>query len=155
MAFLQGLDSEGVSELSPPLPLRAHALLCLLGFRGEGYSDAFVRRMRDVLDVLEDDPSQRILLRAAPGTLCEACPHLDGGCTLQGPEHEAHVHAQDQAVLSRLGLQAGDVSTWADIRGLIATNIEGADLHELCTTCPWLSLGWCQEGVDALREKGT
>ena len=52
-----------------PIPLRAHNVLCLHGFRGEGYSDAFVARMREVADRLTDAPSTEVTLLAGPDTL--------------------------------------------------------------------------------------
>ncbi len=137
---------------SPPIPIRAHSILCLLGFRGEGYSEAFVARMEDLHAVLEEDPEQTIELRAAPGTLCAVCPHHHrrAGCTLGGPDHEAHIRLQDAAVLARLGLEAGTVLPWREVLALVHTRLSGDDLPSLCTTCPWLALGWCAEGIDGL-----
>jgi hypothetical protein len=136
-----------------PIPLRAHSALCLLGYRGEGYSAAFVERMDEVSAAVSADPSQRVRLLASPDTLCAACPHLRGGCTLSGPEHEAHMRAQDETVLRRLGLEAGVVLAWQDVRRKIRAAVRGADLPGICTTCPWLPLGWCAAGVDALRSE--
>lgn len=134
-----------------PIPLRAHNLLCLLGFRGRGYDDRFVAAMREVHARLAADPTTRVAVRTAPDALCAACPHLRGGCTLGGPDHEAHMRAQDRAVAQRLGLAPGSVVAWRDILARVAASVRGTDLPGLCTTCPWLSLGWCAEGVDALR----
>lgn len=137
-----------------PLPLRAHNVLCLHGFRGEGYSEAFIEHMREVRDRLEDDPAREILLRAAPDTLCEACPHLaDGGCTLGGRGHEAQVRAQDVEVLRRLGCEEGEIRSWGAVTRRIAAAVRGSDLKGLCGACPWLSLGWCAEGIDALAAR--
>lgn len=143
-----------VGVTSEPLPLRAHAVLCLQGFRGEGYSEAFVHHVREVHDSLRADPGREIRLLAAPGTLCDACPHHRGGCTLGGADHESDVRAQDREVLARLGLQEGEVVPWSEILSRIARHVRGADLPSICGTCPWLDLGWCTEGVDALRHAG-
>ncbi len=91
-----------------PIPLRAHNLLCLLGFRGRGYDDRFVAAMREVHARLAADPTTRVEVRTAPDALCAACPHLRGGCTLGGPDHEAHMRAQDRAVAQRLGLSRAE-----------------------------------------------
>lgn len=134
------------------IPLRAHNLLCLLGFRGEGYSVAYVREMWDVHKTLTADPSRRVLVLDTPDRLCGACPNLRmGGCTLQGPEHEAHMRSQDEDVLARLDLEAGETYAWEEILGRIAGHIRGGDLPGICTTCPWLHLGWCAEGIERLR----
>jgi hypothetical protein len=123
----------------------------LLGFRGKGYSDGFVVRMTEVQDALVVDPRRRVRLLDVPDTLCDACPNLRGGCTLGGPAHEAHMRAQDREVLDRLGFRAGDEPAWEEVLRRVSERVRGSDLPALCTTCPWLPLGWCAEGIDALR----
>ena len=137
--------------MRPPIPLRAHNLLCLLGFRGKGYDAAFIAQMSAVHATLAADPRTPVELRASPDHLCAACPHLSGGCRLGGPLHEEHMRAQDEDVLVRLGLRAGDVLAWQDVLDRVRTRVRGADLPAICTTCPWLSLGWCAEGIERLR----
>jgi hypothetical protein len=127
--------------------------LCLLGFRGSGYSPSFVEAMATIQAGFREDPEQRVLLVDAPDPICQACPNLaDAGCTLGGPDHEAHMRAHDREVLSRLGLRAGQAQTWRELLGRIAGRIQGSDLDAICTTCPWLPLGVCRTSVDALRE---
>jgi hypothetical protein len=135
-----------------PRPLRAHMALCLLGFRGSGYSPAFVEEMGRVQAALRADPGRPVRLVAEPDPICEACPNLtEAGCALGGPGHEAHMHAHDTEVLRRLGLAAGETTTWAAVLERIRGRIRGADLPAICTTCPWLPLGVCAASVDALR----
>lgn len=146
-----GPVSPGSAVPGEPTPLRGHSALCLLGFRGRGYSPSFVERMAAVHGRLVSAPETRVLLLASPDSLCEACPNHREGCTLGGPGHEAHMRAQDAAVLARLGLPVGATVPWAEVLRRIAASVRGADLPGLCTTCPWLPLGWCAEGVEALR----
>lgn len=136
-----------------PLPLRAHMALCLLGFRGSGYSEAFVARMQAIQDRLRADPTTRVALVDEPDGICGACPNLaaGAGCTLGGPDHEAHMRAHDGEVLRRLGLTAGVALPWSELLVRIGGSIRGADLDAICTTCPWLPLGVCRQSVDALR----
>lgn len=143
--------AHGITPAVEPIALRAHNLLCLLGFRGRGYDDRFVEAMTAVHARLRDGPSTPVRVLAQPDDLCSACPHLRGGCTLGGPEHEAHMRAQDLEVARRLGLRPGDVLPWRDVLERVAGRVRGADLPPICTTCPWLSLGWCAEGVEGLR----
>ena len=141
-----------IDRVPDPLPLRAHMALCLLGFRGSGYSEAFVEQMQAIQDALRDDPARHVALIDANDSICAACPHLDGarGCTLGGPDHEAHMQAHDREVLRRLGLEAGQAMPWAALLERIGGRIRGADLDAICTTCPWLPLGVCRQSVDAL-----
>lgn len=135
-----------------PIAIRAHSLLCLQGFRGKGYSDGFVAEMTAVHGALVADPDTPVRVLAGPDRLCRACPNLGPrGCTLGGPDHEAHMAAQDREVLRRLWLTDGEVLPWGRILERIARSVDGADLPGLCTTCPWLPLGWCAEGLARLR----
>ena len=140
--------------LPDPLPLRAHNALCLQGFRGEGYSPEFVDRMQAIYDTVREDPARRVKLLTEPDALCDACPNLESlrGCTLRGPGHEAHMREQDETVLERLGLEAGTTVAWSEVLERIKGSIRGDDLTDVCTICPWLPLGWCAEGIDALRD---
>ena len=139
--------------MEDPVPVRAHLLLCLLGFRGEGYSEDFVAQMGALADQLQREPGTRIRLAHEPDPICGACPNLGPqGCTLGGPGHESHIRDQDLDVLARLGLESGSVHPWAELRGRIAERVSSRDLPAICTTCPWLPLGYCQEGLDGLRE---
>ena len=125
--------------------------LCLLGFRGSGYSPAFVEVMQVLQDELRGAPERRVRLVDEPDAICTACPNLaPGGCTLGGPAHEAHMRAHDREVLRRLDLEPGAEVTWGALLGRIGARITGADLPAICTTCPWLPLGVCRQSVDAL-----
>ena len=138
-----------------PIPIRGHLALCLLGFGGEGYSPAFIEHMAGLKTELWADPTRRVTLIAAPDGNCGACPHLvEGGCTLGGPGHEAHMRAHDEAVLARLALAPGDVLSWDDLLERIRTRVGGSDLPGLCTTCPWLPMGVCEKAVETLRTEG-
>jgi hypothetical protein len=137
--------------VTAPVPLRAHNLLCLLGYRGVGYSPGFVAEMTSVHETLSRDPETLVEVRTRPDRLCSACPHLAGGCTLGGPEHEAHMRAQDEDVAARLGLRGGDVVPWREILARVRASVRGADLPAICTTCPWLPLGWCAAGIEEVR----
>lgn len=135
-----------------PIPIRAHTLLCLQGFRGEGYSAEFVDNMAAIHQRLADDPAQWVEIKDAPDAMCGACPHLRPmGCSLHGTESEPHMQAQDHDVLVRLGLHVGDRLPWADILDRIRTSLTGESLTNICGQCRWLSLGYCRDGIERLR----
>lgn len=134
------------------LIVRAHTLLCLQGFRGVGYSPAFVENMGAIHHRLSIDPKTSVQVVARPDEICNACPHLQTeGCHLKGAGFEAVMKRQDQAVMSRLGIAEGELLPWGEILHRIAAHIEGGDLDAICGHCPWLPLGYCREGIDALR----
>jgi hypothetical protein len=141
-------------EASAPIRLRGHTLLCLQGFRGEGYSPEFVENMAAVHRALTDRPETWVEVLASPDVVCGACPHqLSPGCTLNGVRSEEEMRDQDRVVLETLGLEIGDRVRWCDILERIRRSVNGDDLPSICGTCRWLPLGYCREGLNRLHEK--
>ena len=145
-------QSQSRSHPHDPIRVRAHTLLCLQGFRGDGYSAGFVENMAAIHQRLAGDPSQWIEIIAAPDAMCGACPHvLTTGCSLHGAGSEDAMQAQDRNVLARLDVHEGDHLTWAEILDRIRASLTGASLTNICGQCRWLSLGYCREGIERLR----
>ncbi len=138
---------------STPIRLRGHTLLCLQGFRGEGYSPGFVANMTGFHQSLCDQPETTVQVVASPDAVCATCPHQQesSGCTLNGEASEAAMIDQDRVVLERLGLKAGEQLAWQEILARISTSMSGDDLPSICGRCRWLPLGYCHEGIDRLR----
>ena len=134
-----------------PLSLRGHMLLCLQGFRGEGYDERFIANLEAIHTRLQSDPGIRVRLTDVPDQVCGACPHLQGGCTLRGPDFEKQIVSQDRQVLGLLGLSAGQVIPWREITDRIRRRMRGDMLPGICGTCRWLPRGYCQEGIDRLN----
>ena len=138
---------------SSPIRLRGHTLLCLQGFRGEGYSPEFVTNMAAIHQALTSDPNRQIEVIASPDAVCGACPHRQfSGCTLNGERSEEEMVEQDREVTRRLGLTEGDRLRWSDLLKRIRNSVSGEDLPSICGSCRWLPLGYCREGINRLRE---
>lgn len=143
-----------MSGTRPPSPirLRGHTLLCLQGFRGEGYSPEFTDNLAAIHLSLAADPDQPVQVVEAPDAVCGACPHrAPAGCTLNGQGSEAGMQTQDRHVLRLLGLHVGAVVRWRDVLDRIRHSVAGKDLPSICGQCRWLPLGYCAEGIDTLR----
>jgi hypothetical protein len=141
-------------EAREPVTVRGHTLLCLQGFRGEGYSPAFVDNMATIHAALADDPGTPVRVVAEPDRICGACPHrAPDGCTLNGDRSERGMIAQDRDVLARLGLEPGTVLPWRDVLARIRAAIDGHDLPSICGSCRWLPLGYCAQGLMDLRRR--
>lgn len=52
--------------------LRGHHLICLHFFHGEGYSEAFVRNLKEVLKRAEEE----VKVTDGADDVCRACPYL-------------------------------------------------------------------------------
>ncbi|MBI4300944.1 MAG: DUF1284 domain-containing protein [Chloroflexi bacterium] len=134
------------------IDLRGHHFLCILGFRGHGYSPPFVENMWRVVDALRSSEAV-VDIKAAPDAVCTACPFLAmSGCRKRNEQSETRVREHDGRILERLGLEPGDSLTWAEVMERIRANIAPEDVDELCADCEWLSLGYCREGVRMMKE---
>jgi hypothetical protein len=152
-----------------PVVIRGHTLLCLQGFRGEGYSPDFIDNMMAIHTLLQSHPDTRVRVTDSPDHFCVACPNLKeneppalagqgknqaykkAGCTLRGPDFERHIVFQDRQVLELLGLRAGQEVAWAEVLQRIGSRVRGEMLSGICGDCQWLSLGYCKEGIEKLQ----
>ena len=135
-----------------PITIRGHTLLCLQGFRGKGYSPDFIKNLVEINNALVEDDRLTVRVAAMPDDICLACPNLKmNGCNLKGPGFEASMRSQDRQVMSLLGLQEGETLSWHEILERIGERMRGEMLPSICGDCPWLPLGYCQEGIEQLR----
>lgn len=117
------------------MKLRAHHLLCLQTFVGEGYSDAFCANMAEQKRrAAEED---RFVLADSCDDICLACPERRGGlCRTQ--EKAARY---DAAVAARLGLHAGEEVSWRALSERVRNEIfRPGLLPSVCGDCRWQSL---------------
>lgn len=121
--------------------LRGHHLLCLLGYRGMGYSDDFCVNMTAIYELLLAKPETEIEIILGPDDVCKAYP----------PDKAYHcegtVYSLDAAILAKLGLEVAERGSWQSICDRVAETMVPEDISHLCTTCPWEKYGVCAEGV--------
>jgi hypothetical protein len=133
--------------------LRGHTILCLQGFRGEGYSQGFIENLARIHRDLTEHPETLVTLVDTPDAVCGACPHrAEMGCTLKGDTSEQEMQAQDRHVLALLRFRPDVCVRWGDILDRIRGSITGDSLPNICGRCRWLPLGYCREGIERLRQ---
>ena len=134
------------------MKLRGHHLVCLLGFRGLGYSPEFVANMDGIAERLRSFPETLIEIVRQPDDVCSPCPFLgERGCQDKGPGSEERKRDQDKAVMDRLNIKAGERVSWLEVRERMRSSISPEDLKEICQDCEWLPLGYCGEGLEELK----
>ena len=140
-----------MGQLASPLKIRAHHLLCLLGFRGLGYNQEFIAVMRKVVERVRPNSVFPVTVIAERDIICAACPHNKEDKCMKKADSERKVKARDLEVLRRLGLEVGAqipvAKAWARIKGSLSLK----DLAEICRDCEWLALGYCAEGLEGLE----
>ena len=135
-----------------PVPIRGHTLICLQGFRGEGYDPMFTAHMDAVHRRLKERPELTVRILESPDTFCHSCPNLSAseGCRLHGAGTEELMVTQDREVMARLGIQKDQVLEWKEIVERIRTRFRPPMLDTLCGNCPWLPLGYCKKALSDL-----
>lgn len=129
--------TEQVANTPQTLYLRPHHGLCLLNYRGHGYSDAFSVRMEETLQILREHPETPVEIARGCDQLCAVCPHREGtSCT------SAHPDLFDQNVLAATGFAAGQILPWSELSAATGP-LSLYHLEETCPDCSWLAL--CQE----------
>lgn len=141
------------ADPAPALRVRGHHLLCILGFRGLGYSAEFVANMRAVVAAFLSVPAPIVEVVIEPDSVCHACPHLSGDACARRDFSEQRVRAKDEKVLMTLGLEPGCRLPASDLLALVAERVEPRTLESLCAQCSWWSCGYCAAGLAQLREK--
>ena len=140
-----------MGELAHPLKIRGHHLLCLLGFRGRGYSPAFVEAMRRVSEVFRSDADTPIVLVTGCDIICASCPHnIDGECR-KSPDAAIRINDKDAAILKKLGFRANSCTTPKEAMAKVKEIFSPGDITAMCGQCQWLELGYCVEGLTKLR----
>lgn len=132
------------------LEIRAHHLLCLLGFCGLGYSQEFVENMKEVsATVFSDQDFLKIIDWC--DDICAFCPHRSGDKCAKKEDLEQEVRQMDKDVAGRLGIEIGTELQSQEVWGLVKERIAPLDLPEICKGCEWLNLRYCAEGLGNLR----
>lgn len=131
--------------------LRAHHLLCILGFRGLGYDEKFIKKMGSVIQRIKEHPDLEVEVIKECDDICSACPfNFEGLCENEAVGGEEKVKEKDRRVAGRLDLKANGTLTIKGILDLVKKKIKPGDLAAICGDCPWLEMGYCEEGFEEI-----
>lgn len=121
--------------------------MCLLGYRGMGYSEEYVENMTLLHQSLRENPKIMIKLVEGPDQLCEKYPN-------SGEFHcqDENIYERDAVILEKLGLRLGQSVSWEEIESLIRKNVVPTDIQIVCESCSWRSYGVCEEGIQDIHD---
>jgi hypothetical protein len=133
------------------LTFRPHHFLCTLGFRGLGYSPAFVDNFKSIVEELNAPSGDSTLIQVVKGSdaICAPCPHRKQ----QLCHYQAKIQQLDQAHGQALGVSPGDQLTWGEAKDRIAKQITICKFHHICAQCSWRALGVCMQALSELHAK--
>ncbi len=113
--------------------LRGHHLICLNFFRGEGYSEDFIKNIYSIVE------KQKVEVVAGPDEVCKKCPSLvDNKCANDDYTNE-EILLQDKEALRLLVYKPGDITDWETISARLPLIIEEWK-SEFCVNCRYLKV---------------
>lgn len=119
------------------LTLRPHHAMCLLNFRGNGYSAGFVENMNSILASLTD--KTMVTLQKQADCVCAACRNRVP-VTAENPVGCAFldkVARYDDGLLNALGLMNGSTLQWHELKELVRTKVFPNEIRHICSDCEW------------------
>lgn len=112
---------------------RGHHLICLHFFHGEGYSEAFVSNLKDLIRRAEQEG---VKITDGADDVCKACPYLKDNRCEYDEYAEDEVREMDQRALEILGLERDSIVPWDELRKRIP-EIFSLWYPNYCHDCDW------------------
>jgi hypothetical protein len=113
-----------------------------------GYDEKFIKGMAKVIQKIRENPNLRIKLIEKCDDICHTCPfNLKGFCKNVAIGSEKKVREKDRQIARRLNLKNEVVLTIKEVLDSIKEKIKPDDLSVICKDCPWLKMGYCEEGL--------
>jgi len=116
--------------------LRGHHLICLHFFDGEGYSQEFIRNLKDTLRKSEYSPVE---ICSGADEICTKCPHLKDNTCHYDMNAEEDIRSMDSTALELLNLSPGSKADWNDIRNAVPL-IFSQWYVSCCMGCDWITV---------------
>ncbi len=113
--------------------LRGHHLICLNFFRGEGYSEDFIKNIYSVIG------KEKLEIVKGPDEVCEQCPYLKDSKCASNEYTDEKILYQDKEALRLLGFKPGEIVDWKTISSKLPQIIEEWKA-EFCMDCGYLKV---------------
>lgn len=86
--------------------LRGHHLICLNFFRGEGYSEEFIKNIYSVI------LKEKVEIVKGADDVCAMCPYLKDNKCSSNEYTDEKITLQDKEALELLGFRSGMIVDW-------------------------------------------
>lgn len=113
--------------------LRGHHLICLHFFEGEGYDSSFVRNLRNVIEIVNQE---RVSVCRGADDICGSCPHLKDDSCRYSETADKEIRDMDEAALGLLNVESDKMVEWDMIRDRLQ-GIFNTWYAKYCNGCGW------------------
>lgn len=116
--------------------LRGHHLICLNFFRGEGYSEEFIKNIYSVIG------KETVEIIKGADDVCAKCPYLLDGKCRSAEYTDEKILLQDKEALKLLDYRVGDTVKWDGISARIPPILEEWKAL-FCKDCGYFKVCFC------------
>jgi len=113
--------------------LRGHHLICLNFFRGEGYSEDFIKNIYSVIG------KEELEIVAGHDDVCARCPFLKDNKCSNSDYTDEKILFQDKEALKLLGCKPGEMTDWKTVSAKLPQIIEEWKAR-FCWDCGYLKV---------------
>lgn len=116
--------------------IRGHHLLCIMNFKGRGYSEEFIENMSLIKRKLEE--GEKFLLVIGGDDICSKCPYYKEECQREFKRGETE--EKDRKIVEFLGLKEKEEYFYKNVEGIIFEKMKRKDFENFCKNCSWYYL---------------
>lgn len=113
------------------IELRPHHILCIAHYEGNGYSEEFNQKMKEIIKRLEIGEKFELVFKA--DDLCSACPNLKKGIC----ETEEKVSKYDGMTAEMLSIFDGQILTKSVFESAKEKIYKANKFDLICSDCEW------------------
>ncbi|HOJ40808.1 MAG TPA: DUF1284 domain-containing protein, partial [bacterium] len=128
--------------------LRPHHLLCILNFKGFGYSRDFVRNMAIIVKSVQKSPDTGIRLTSGEDAICRKCPLATSKKCRR--DSDGTVTQMDRELAQLLKIPYNKTYPAGVVFSLLRRTLDECKLEKICSRCHWYPSGMCKDGLQRL-----
>ncbi|WFD09337.1 DUF1284 domain-containing protein [Tepidibacter hydrothermalis] len=129
------------------MKLRAHHILCIQGYMGNGYDKNFTNNMDQIVKHLKSNPKSKVTIIDSIDCICSKCPNTINNTHCQTQDK---VKTLDLNVINLLNIQKNKTYTYDDILDILSTNLSIDKFNRICSNCQWFEYGYCKDALSKL-----
>lgn len=126
------------------MKLRAHHILCIQGYMGNGYNENFTKNMDSIVNHLKLNPKSKITIIDSIDCICSECPNNINNTHCQ-TQHK--VKTLDSNIINSLKLKKNKTYTYNEILEILTNNLSIETFNHICSTCQWFKYGYCNDAM--------